>query len=147
MSFYHALGTMLSSSITEETQSEDLGIYIYRERTAEDSYRNNYFVQESVCLDTFVIIESWQSNIRPKGKELTGWRKSVEIIHLHFNLESVKLKVPILGKWDSEIGQDTLCFIYIKSLYRHLYNPSTWEVEAGGQWVRGQPELHSKTLY
>jgi hypothetical protein len=28
----------------------------------------------------------------------------------------------------------------------HVCNPSTWEMEAGGLWVWGQPELHTKTL-
>jgi hypothetical protein len=29
----------------------------------------------------------------------------------------------------------------------HASNPSTWEAEAGGSQVRGQPELHSETLF
>jgi hypothetical protein len=28
----------------------------------------------------------------------------------------------------------------------HAFNPSTWEAEAGGSRVPGQPELYSKTL-
>jgi hypothetical protein len=28
----------------------------------------------------------------------------------------------------------------------HAYNSSTWEIEAGGLRVQGQPELHSETL-
>jgi hypothetical protein len=28
----------------------------------------------------------------------------------------------------------------------HTYKPSTWEAEAGGPWVPGQPGLHNKIL-
>ena len=28
----------------------------------------------------------------------------------------------------------------------HAFNPSTWEVEAGGFWVQGQPGLYRETL-
>ena len=28
----------------------------------------------------------------------------------------------------------------------HAYNPGTWEAEARGSLVEGQPELHSKNL-
>jgi hypothetical protein len=29
----------------------------------------------------------------------------------------------------------------------HIYNPTTWEVEAGSLQVQGQPGLHSDTLF
>jgi hypothetical protein len=29
----------------------------------------------------------------------------------------------------------------------HTYNPSTWEAEAGGSRVQGQPGLHNEILY
>jgi hypothetical protein len=39
---------------------------------------------------------------------------------------------------------DTLKIILGPGVVAHAFNPSTWEAEAGGFWVRGQPGLQSE---
>jgi hypothetical protein len=48
------------------------------------------------------------------------------------------------GHASTKKGEETLSKIREAGVVVHTYNPSTWEGEAGGSRVQGQPGQHSK---